>query len=83
MATEKKPKSRAHKESKKTGARGARPVKLTELQKYLMSGKSTRRMKTAGRLAQIHTEDRAKKELAEKNKKKTGHDAFKKLAEAS
>ena len=83
MATEKKPKSRAHKESKKTGARGARPVKLTELQKYLMTGKSTRRMKTSGRLAQLHTEERVKAEVAERNKKKTGHDGFRKLKDAS
>lgn len=44
---EKKPKSRAHKESKKTGARGARRTRLTDLQKYLLTGKSTRGMNRA------------------------------------
>lgn len=78
---EKKPKARAHKESKHTG-RGARPVKLTELEKFLIGGKRTRAMKRAGVREQLHTEEKSKKEAAEKWKKRSGHEGFQKLAGA-
>lgn len=72
-------KSRAHKESN-GGGRGARPVKLTDLQKFMISGKKPRGVVRAGKLAQLHTEQEEQKKQAEKRKKQTGHDAFQKLS---
>ena len=80
---EKKPKMRAHKESKKTGARGARPVKLTDLQKFLITGKSTHGMRARVRLNTPRAEEILKQERLEKLKKDGGHEGFKKLKKAA
>lgn len=74
-------KSRSHKESQGQ-RRGARPVKLTDLQKFLISGRKPKRVVAAGELAQLHTEKEAEKKRSDKRKKEAGHEAFQKLAGA-
>lgn len=81
MAQEKKPKSRAHKEGKGSGARGARKVRLTDLEKFLLTGKSTRGMKRAAAQAALFSEQATKKAETQKKRRESGLEAFRKLAD--